>query len=74
MKILSPQGSPKRKGASEVQDKTSSAKNESKAELQDKFTLSSSEVNEDVKTNQNNHNRFLLPPPVCQPHNSLKLD
>jgi hypothetical protein len=74
MKILSPQGSPKRKGASEVQDKTSSVKNESKAELQDKFTLSSSEVNEGVKTNQNNHNRFLLPPPVCQPHNSLKLD
>ncbi|TVU48070.1 hypothetical protein EJB05_07692 [Eragrostis curvula] len=63
MKIFSPKGSPKRKGAPDAQDQTSSVKNESKTELQDKFTVSSSEADEDVKTTQmSNQNAFMLSP------------
>ncbi|XP_062210232.1 J domain-containing protein required for chloroplast accumulation response 1-like isoform X2 [Phragmites australis] len=63
MKIFSPEGSPKRKRASETQDQTSIGKNGSKSELQDKFSISSLEANEDVKTAQmNNQNAFIAAP------------
>ncbi|KAL6645037.1 hypothetical protein ACP70R_016645 [Stipagrostis hirtigluma subsp. patula] len=63
MKIFSPEGSPKRKGAPETQDQTSIGKNGTKSELQDKFGISSSEANEDVETVQMfNQNAFIAGP------------
>ncbi|GJN30590.1 hypothetical protein PR202_gb18905 [Eleusine coracana subsp. coracana] len=67
MKVFSPESSPKRKGAPEVQDQPPTAKNESKTELQDKFTISSSEANEDAETFQNNQNAFIdVPSPMSE--------
>uniref|UniRef100_A0A0A9CTJ7 Uncharacterized protein n=1 Tax=Arundo donax TaxID=35708 RepID=A0A0A9CTJ7_ARUDO len=63
MKIFSLDSSPKHKGALETKDQTSIGKNRRRSELQDKFSISSSEANEDAKTAQmNNQNAFVAAP------------
>lgn len=60
MKIFSPESSPKSK-----RDRTSSGKNGSKSGPEDKFSISNSEVDDNVRTaNMNKQNVF---PPVPSP-------
>ncbi|KAG8073870.1 hypothetical protein GUJ93_ZPchr0006g43339 [Zizania palustris] len=59
IKIFSPESSPKRKGAPEAHNRTSNGKNGSRGGPEDKFSMSSLEVDEDVRTsNMNNRNMF----------------
>ena len=68
MKIFSPEASPKRKGAPEMQDQMPIGNMGSKSELQDKFSIPSLDANGDAKTAQmNNQGAFIAAPyPVCQ--------
>ncbi|KAL6867302.1 hypothetical protein ACP4OV_015326 [Aristida adscensionis] len=73
MKLFSPEGSPKRKGVPEMKDQTSIGKNGSKSEVQDKFSISSSDANEDVKAVQtNNQTEFIAAPyPMSEVHERM---